>query len=53
MKVSWHVMVKPYDLTDVHLRHRCADTTWTHAYRVESSSGKTAPFEITPGPYLH
>jgi hypothetical protein len=51
MKVSWHVMVAPYDFTEVYLRHRGTDTAWTHAFRVESFSGHTAPVEITPGPY--
>jgi hypothetical protein len=48
MKVSWHVMIAPSDFTEVYLRHRGTDTTWTHAFRVDSFSGKTAPKEITP-----
>jgi len=52
MKISWHVMIAPDDFTEVHLRHRGTDTTWTHAFRMDSFTNKTAPKEITPDPYL-
>ncbi len=52
MKVSWHIMVKPDDFTEVYLRHRGTDTTWTHAFRMDSFSGKTAVHEIPPPDYM-
>jgi hypothetical protein len=52
MKISWHVMIAPDDFTEVYLRHRGTDTTWTHAFRMDSFTNKTAPTEITPDPYL-
>jgi hypothetical protein len=51
MKVSWHIMIAPYDFTEVYLRHRGTETTWTHAYRIDSFSGKTPPYEVEPGPF--
>ncbi len=45
-------MIAPDDFTEVHLRHRGTDTTWTHAFRMDSFTNKTAPKEITPDPYL-
>jgi hypothetical protein len=51
MKVSWHVMIAPDDFTEVYLRHRGTDTTWTHAFRMDSFSAMTAVHEITPDDY--
>jgi hypothetical protein len=52
MKVSWHVMIAPDDFTEVYLRHRGTDTTWTHAFRMDSFTNKTTPKEITPDPFM-
>ncbi len=52
MKVSWHVMIAPDDFTEVYLRHRGTDTTWTHAFRMDSFTNKTAPKEIAPDPFM-
>ncbi len=52
MKVSWHVMIAPSDFTEVYLRHRGTETTWTHAFRMDSFSGKTAIHEIPLPEYV-
>jgi hypothetical protein len=48
MKISWHVMIAPDDFTEVYLRHRGTDSAWTHAFRMDSFSGRTAVYEVTP-----
>jgi hypothetical protein len=52
MKVSWHIMIAPDDFTEVYLRHRGDETAWSHAFRMDSFTNKTAPHEITPDPFM-
>jgi hypothetical protein len=52
IKVSWHVMIAPDDFTEIYMRHRGTDTTWTHAFRMDSFTNKTAPSEITPDLFM-
>jgi len=48
MTVAWHVMVAPYDWTEVHLRRRGVDMAPSMAFRIESVSGETDPIEVDP-----
>jgi hypothetical protein len=43
MVVAWHNMIPPDDWTDVFLRRRGVDTTYTIGYRMDSVSAQTAP----------
>lgn len=46
--VAWHNMIAPYDFTEVYLRKRGVDTTYTLAFKIDSVSGNTAPYAIEP-----
>jgi len=48
MTVAWHVMIAPYDWTEVHLRRRGVDTAPTLAFRIDSVSGATTPHAVAP-----
>lgn len=48
MTVAWHVMVSPYDWSEIHLRQRFTETRPSLAFRIDSFSGKTPPHAVEP-----
>jgi hypothetical protein len=48
MTVAWHNMIAPYDWSEVHLRERGVDVAPSIAFKIDSVSGDTEPYEITP-----
>lgn len=46
--VLWHNMIAPHDWTEVHLRHRWTDVAPSLAFRIDSVSGGTEPYAVTP-----
>ncbi len=48
MKVCWHNMIPPYDWTEVYLRHRGTEWKPSLDFKIDSVSGKTAPYATTP-----
>jgi hypothetical protein len=41
-------MIAPYDWSEVHLRERGVDVAPSIAFKIDSVSGDTEPYEITP-----
>ncbi len=48
MTVAWHVMIPPYDWTEIHLRQRGTEARPSLAFRIDSFSGKTSPHAVEP-----
>ena len=48
MTIAWHNMIAPYDWSEVHLRRRGTDPAPSLAFKVDSVSGGTEPYAITP-----
>jgi hypothetical protein len=49
MVVAWHIMVAPDDFTEVYLRQRSDQTTYSLAFRQDSFSANSLPRSIEPG----
>lgn len=48
LTVAWHIMIAPYDWSEIHLRHRWTETKPSLAFRVDSVSGGTTPHAVEP-----
>ncbi len=48
MTLAWHVMIAPYDWSEVHLRQRGTESAPSLAFRIDSVSGATSPRAIEP-----
>jgi hypothetical protein len=49
MHVSWHVMIPPYDWTQIELRRRFAEIAPSYAFKIDSRSDENAvPYAIEP-----
>jgi hypothetical protein len=49
MMVGWHIMIPPYDWTEIYLRKRFDDLTPTYGFKIDSRSNvESLPYECTP-----
>jgi hypothetical protein len=48
LTVAWHIMIAPYDWSEIHLRHRWTESAPSLAFRIDSVSGSTTPHAVEP-----
>jgi hypothetical protein len=46
--LSWHVMIPPYDWTEIYLRRRWSEDAPSLAFRIDSVRGATEPHPVPP-----
>jgi hypothetical protein len=48
MGLRWHVMIPPYDWTEIYLRHRTTEVTPSYAFKISSLEAQAEPEAVEP-----